>query len=284
MFLLLGPRYELIYKMKHLSIFFILFLFGHFNAQTFYFSTKIERAFYLPSNLNSIPFNSSPNYFIEKQNVVLGDGFSPLNFGLTLGYRFNKKFSIETGFQQDGSVTGYNIYFKSPKYYDDIQKTLYESQKITFSQGISSSKMPIMFQYAIIQRAKSKLSISNITLNTGFSILIKTRGNNQVLTSTTEQIITENSIITIQSDLLSFEKRIGLALNFSTGFSINWNKINLFDLNLGINYSKSTFTNMPVTITENTKSSIYRFSGTPSKLFIQLSRDFLIKKKSKHVK
>ena len=270
--------------MKHLSIFFILFLFGHFNAQTFYFSTKIERAFYLPSNLNSIPFNSSPNYFIEKQNVVLGDGFSPLNFGLTLGYRFNKKFSIETGFQQDGSVTGYNIYFKSPKYYDDIQKTLYESQKITFSQGISSSKMPIMFQYAIIQRAKSKLSISNITLNTGFSILIKTRGNNQVLTSTTEQIITENSIITIQSDLLSFEKRIGLALNFSTGFSINWNKINLFDLNLGINYSKSTFTNMPVTITENTKSSIYRFSGTPSKLFIQLSRDFLIKKKSKHVK
>ena len=126
----------------------------------------------------------------------------------------------------------------------------------------------------------SNLNISSLDFSLGISCLLKNKGGAKILFEDYSQYNTENTIIVVDSKLLSFYEHIGIGFNFNIDLTINWNYINLFYVGVGGMYSNAKFTNLPVTITENGKSSIYRFAGTPSKLSIQISRDINFKKKA----
>lgn len=264
-----------------LGVFFQVFL---LKAQNWYISPKIERAFYMPSYLDGKPFNSSDSYVIEKKTIVKGNGLSPLNLGLMFGYRFNSKWSIETGMYTDESQAGYNLYLKSPRYYEDIESTLYESLKRPLNTGIASMRIPLTVQYSILSKERRKFHVSAVDISGGVSLLFKAKGESgKVLISYEDNFITELNPINVRADLLAFSKSFGMGVHMNIDFRLSWNKINLFDIGVGFMYSGTEFTNLPVFITENGLTSVYRFTGTPTKLTLQVSRDIHFKSKSQKI-
>jgi len=252
---------------------------GQSYAQHFYISPAIENAHYFTTYKNNYIFNTSSNYFIEKQNITQGD----INMGISLGYTFNQNISLETGLYQDASVAGYNLYFKAPKnyIYGNVNETLYENIKLSASAGIVSNRIPLILRINIYKNKNSKnINVSNLKLNFGTSFLFKNKGKGKPLTGNGGVYQLENTVLTEETVLLAYERQYGIGFNFEIDCFVNWNNTNLFDVSLGFQYSKTQFTNLPVKITENGKTSVYRFSGTPTSIKIQISRDINLKRKS----
>lgn len=269
--------------MKFYFTIFLIFSFGRLFAQNFYISPRIERAFGISSYLINTPFITSSSYTIKKDNVLKGNGLSPLNLGFIFGYNFNSKTSLETGYFQDVAMAGYSIHFNSPKYYSDIEKTYIESEKYSYSTGVNVNRIPFLLQRNLKAfSSKSKINLAQVKANLGFSFLFKPKGNYGLsLTSDSMTVETSSSTFFVESDLYAFSKTKGVAYNFGISFVLNFKEIRLFDLNIAYQYSPSKFANIPVRITENGQTSIFRFAGSTSKLSVQLSRDFKIRKVKK---
>ena len=236
---------------------------------------------------------NNPYFQFSKLPIVLPDNFSPLNIGIQIEKKINKKINICFGIQQDETTTGFII--------SGIQKTLY-----TYPANFTTYNDPIRFSYSGLLTTKylmyvvfkdvfNKNRIINDTVNYylsskklkfGLDIIlginyINTGGTSDgpmILESAENIILYDNSILDYTGGMYNTNKKWNI--KFTTGVRLNLIKRNKDILTFSLYFDQGirnlSYQSINATINKTINYN-YIVSSNGTGIYFQISKPFYIK-------
>ncbi|MBK7129352.1 MAG: hypothetical protein IPM74_07430 [Crocinitomicaceae bacterium] len=242
-----------------------------FESKTSFGSTNWQK-----NSFKDNPYQGDAPFVLQNKDVMWQHNLSPIHLGIGFGYEFpNEKMSVEFNVSQDGSKSGYQLFFNG---YDSTFG--YSSGVLESHAGISFTRFSLQVTTKLFETEKSVLSIHLIG---GLSYGITKKGDplkNLIPEQTTFQIEPSTSL-DLNSGLYLLNQKVFL---WQLGLAGRVNlikegeeKFELFTFSIYYIHGERPFSVKPVTIhvVENqNQMGTYNFNsyGYGSGLNFQISR------------